>query len=235
MLSKGNISMCIYCGTDKYRKIYENHYGPIPKDAVGRSYDIHHLDGNHKNNDPKNLKAVTVQEHYNIHYSQGDYGACVKLKKRLALTPEELSILASLHNKKRWAALGRNHPAALNNYKRVKDGTHNFLGKDTNQKRIDSGTHNWVQEWNCVHCGKTGKNLRLYERWGHSDGKCILPRDFIPANADKNVYKWINKITGETVELTRTDLARKFNLNTKDIWRVVNKRIKTTKGWGLAE
>ena len=69
--------MCIYCNTTNYRKIYENHYGPIPKEENGRSYEIHHLDGNHHNNDPKNLKAVRIQEHYDIHYSQGDWSACL--------------------------------------------------------------------------------------------------------------------------------------------------------------
>ena len=52
-----------------YRKIYEDHYGQIPLDEEGRSYDIHHIDGNHNNNDISNLKAVTIQEHYDIHYA----------------------------------------------------------------------------------------------------------------------------------------------------------------------
>ena len=52
--------MCIYCGTNKYRKIYENHYGTIPKDENGRSYEIHHIDVNHSNNDLHNLKLVSI-------------------------------------------------------------------------------------------------------------------------------------------------------------------------------
>jgi hypothetical protein len=40
--------MCIYCTTNNYRKIYENHNGIIPKDSDGRTYEIHHIDGNHK-------------------------------------------------------------------------------------------------------------------------------------------------------------------------------------------
>ena len=68
-----SISMSIYqqnrTPSRIYRKIYEDHYGPIPKEENGRSYEIHHLDGNSNNNDPKNLIAVTLQEHYNIHYS----------------------------------------------------------------------------------------------------------------------------------------------------------------------
>lgn len=53
--------MCIYCKTDDYRKIYENHSGSIPK-----GYEIHHIDGNHSNNIPSNLMAVTAEEHYNL-------------------------------------------------------------------------------------------------------------------------------------------------------------------------
>jgi hypothetical protein len=55
-----------------YRKIYEQNFGPIPKEPNGRTYEIHHIDGNHNNNDPTNLSAMTIQEHYDIHYSQGD-------------------------------------------------------------------------------------------------------------------------------------------------------------------
>ena len=68
--------MCIYCATDNYRKIYETHYGPIPIDEEGRTFDIHHIDGNHSNNSPQNLKAVTIKEHYDIHYLQEDWSAC---------------------------------------------------------------------------------------------------------------------------------------------------------------
>ena len=64
--------MCIYCGTNKYRKIYEHHHGLIPKEENGRTYEIHHIDGNHSNNNPSNLTAVTLQDHYDIHYSQQD-------------------------------------------------------------------------------------------------------------------------------------------------------------------
>ena len=61
--------MCIYCGTPKYRKIYENHYGEIPIDENGRIFEIHHIDGDHDNNHYTNLMAVTIHEHYDIHKS----------------------------------------------------------------------------------------------------------------------------------------------------------------------
>jgi hypothetical protein len=86
--------MCTYCITTNYRKIYENHIGPIPYDGNGRTYEIHHIDGNHGNNDPTNLIAVTLQEHYDIHYNQKDWNACKLMKlQRMEHTPEEIAEL----------------------------------------------------------------------------------------------------------------------------------------------
>lgn len=128
--------MCIYCGTTKYRKIYENHHGSIPKDSDGRTYEIHHIDGNKKNNNPDNLVALSIQEHYDVHYSQGDYGACLFIARyRLNHSVEEISELARLN--------------ALN---RVKNGTNPFLGGEIQRKsskaRVKAGTHQFLDsEW----------------------------------------------------------------------------------------
>jgi hypothetical protein len=110
--------MCIYCGTKNYRKIYETHYGLIPKDNDGRSYEIHHLDGDRNNNNPSNLKAVSIQEHYDIHFSQGDYGACLRMSHRMNISPVEKSRLSRI--------------IALN---QVKNGVHPF------QKRSDGTSY----------------------------------------------------------------------------------------------
>ena len=113
-----------------YRTIYQKHYGKIPVDADGRSYEIHHIDGDHTNNDPLNLKAVTIQEHYDIHYSQGDWYACLLISGALKISPEEKSKLSRL--------------AAL---EAVENGTHNFLGgkiqKRTQQRLVEAGEHHW--------------------------------------------------------------------------------------------
>lgn len=84
-----------------YRKIWESHNGPIPVDEDGRSYEIHHKDGNHANNDIKNLVCVSIKEHYDIHFTQGDYAACHLIAKRMAKTSDELSKIVSDLNKKR--------------------------------------------------------------------------------------------------------------------------------------
>jgi len=113
-----------------YRKIYKQHYGEIPVDADGRSFEIHHIDGDHSNNNPLNLKAVTIQEHYDIHYSQGDWYACLLISGALNISPEEKSKLSRL--------------GAL---KAVENGTHNFLGgkiqKQAQDRLVEAGKHHW--------------------------------------------------------------------------------------------
>jgi hypothetical protein len=105
--------MCIYCTTNNYRKIYEHHHGAIPVDDLGRTYEIHHTDGNHHNNHPSNLQCVSVQEHYDIHYAQEDWGACFCIAKRLKLTKEQISGLIRAHNRNQKGAnnpfWGRTH------------------------------------------------------------------------------------------------------------------------------
>ncbi|MCG7944914.1 MAG: HNH endonuclease [Candidatus Thiodiazotropha taylori] len=76
-----------------YRQIWEKHNGPIPKDSDGRSYEIHHIDGNRDNNNISNLMCVSAREHFSIHHKQGDYGACVLIARRLALTGDQISDL----------------------------------------------------------------------------------------------------------------------------------------------
>lgn len=108
-----------------YRKIYEEHYGTIPKEPNGRSYEIHHKDGDHTNNDPANLVAVTLQEHYDLHYAQGDYGACYMMaSQRMNRSPEEISQLASIQQRAR-----------------VENGTHHLLGGKIQRRLVKEGKH----------------------------------------------------------------------------------------------
>jgi hypothetical protein len=123
--------MSIYISKN-YRKIYEQYHGPIPIDTEGRTYDIHHIDGNHKNNNPNNLVAVSIQEHHDIHQSQGDWGACSAILMRMKLSPDELSRRASEYG-----------------IQRTKEGKNAFSGgritREGNAKRLANGTHNFLK------------------------------------------------------------------------------------------
>lgn len=143
--------MCIHCGTNKYRKIYQNHYGPIPREADGRTFEIHHIDGNHQNNHPENLVAITLQEHYNIHLRQGDYGACALMAKKLKMTPSEISMLATKYNNER--VKNGTHPLMKRpdggsfQTDLVKKGVHPLQtrpdGTNVQTDRVSKGTHPW--------------------------------------------------------------------------------------------
>ena len=86
--------MCTYCTTQNYRKVYQIHYGPIPLDKNRRRYHIHHVDGNRSNNHYTNLIAVSIEEHYQIHFEQKDWNACVHLAGQMGKSPEDISALA---------------------------------------------------------------------------------------------------------------------------------------------
>lgn len=129
------INTKILSDTTNYRKIYESYYGKIPIDEDGRSYEIHHVDGNHNNNNISNLKCVSIQEHYDIHYAQGDWGACLLISRNMKISPERKSKLARQHN-----------------LKLVENGTHHLLGGASQRKhsrniqlrKVRNGTHPWV-------------------------------------------------------------------------------------------
>lgn len=136
-----------------YRRIYENNHGPIPKDENGRSYEIHHIDGNHSNNHIDNLICVSIQEHYDIHYKQGDWAACSLITSRMNISPEEQSRLASELVRKSVAEGTHNflggEVSRRSNAKRITNGTHNLLGKNNpTHERVINGTHNFQdREW----------------------------------------------------------------------------------------
>ena len=81
-----------------YRKLWEQHHGPIPKDEYGRTYDIHHIDGNRKNNSLDNLVCLSIEDHYKIHLkqfeetkSEKEFASLVFLSKRMNRTIESLT------------------------------------------------------------------------------------------------------------------------------------------------
>lgn len=149
-----------------YRKIYESFYGKIPKDSNGRSYDIHHIDGNRENNSIENLVALSIEEHYALHLEQKDYGACLLIARRMDVLPEDISTISKLTQKNRIAKGNHNIANASVeerkewNSKRVLNGTHNFLkqnrkpdvqygldssaSKKLSLERLEKGTHNLI-------------------------------------------------------------------------------------------
>ena len=144
--------MCIYCTTTNYRKIYENHVGPIPYDEEGRKYHIHHIDGNRKNNQPDNLLAVSIIDHLIIHESQGDWAACLRLSSMLKTKPDQHAEYARQNQLNRVSknihVWQDKEKQSQEQKRRVTNGTHNWLGGEIQRsnaiKRINDGTHNFL-------------------------------------------------------------------------------------------
>jgi hypothetical protein len=123
--------------TEDYRKIYESHFGELPLDEDGRRFHIHHIDGDATNNDISNLVALSINQHFKIHYSQGDWAACLLLAEQMNISHTEVAEMARKHANDR-----------------VKNGTHNFLGPEPNRKRIEEGTHNFLRREDGSSLGK---------------------------------------------------------------------------------
>jgi hypothetical protein len=209
-----SISMTIYTSKRnhrEYRKIYEDHYGKIPIDELGRSYDIHHKDGDRSNNDPSNLVALSRKQHYQVHYDQGDYFAAWLIAKDIDKTGEELGELSRQHAKKlvesgKHNLLKRPDGTSVAS-DRVKDGTHHLLSGDiqrrVNMERLANGTHQ---------CLKKGKEAPRYDHrvfyFAHNDG---------------------TKFTG-----TQYDFRKLYpNVLAGHMSRLISGDLKSTKGWKL--
>ena len=158
-----------------YRKVWVEHNGPIPLDNSGRSYEVHHKDGNRNNNSIDNLVCVSIREHYDIHYDQGDWAACRLIAERMEIGAEEKKLLAEKNattmvkegthpflkeNRKKYGCNGiTSEDAKTRSEILVKENKHPFqkgnsgyldsnLASERNSKRIDEGTHNFVGESN---------------------------------------------------------------------------------------
>lgn len=179
-----------------YRKIYEQHYGPIPKDDIGRSYEIHHIDGNHSNNQIENLLCVSIQEHYNIHLQQGDYNAASMIARRMhyELSSEELSHIARLSVLKQKAENKHNlsNPELRKIYikKQIENRTHPFFNRELQSKKGKKGAgasrnmrtsrftannpNNTLKT--CEYCGKT-TTAPMIGKWHGAKCKSLTHSD----------------------------------------------------------
>jgi hypothetical protein len=246
--------MCIYCNTTNYRKIYENHHGPIPKEKDGRSYEIHHIDGNHANNSPDNLMAITIQEHYNIHYLQEDFFACYLIAtQRMNKSPREISELAKKNvskqiNDGKNAFVGGDIQREVNK-RRISDGTHHLLkrpdGTSHASDKVKSGTHIFSRKADGTSLTKTRTALGQNPFSKRSDGSSLsldmvnagthhlLGKDHSGENNpsyDHTLYTFKHKVTGEIVEMTQYNLSRQYDLNKSNVNAMIKGR-KSCGGW----
>lgn len=187
-----------------YRKIWEEKYGKIPKDDEGRPYEIHHVDGNRNNNSIENLVCITIKEHYDTHYKQGDYGACVMIAKRMSLSRDHMSKIQ----------IGVKRPGVGG----VKKGTIPWNKGYTGYKL------NFTEEGKIKRLEAVKKKSKIKDE----DAKQIR-EDFenqIPINNDK-----IGKImkNGRSMSYERAfclEYSEKFNVSDQYIYRIIKGKVK---------
>lgn len=177
-----------------YRKIWEQHYGEIPKDVNNVTYDIHHIDGNRSNNNISNLKAVSLQEHYDIHFEQGEYQSAYFIALRMFNFDPNIKQLMSEHQRELWQIGNHNFQVSPeiksswaksavhkqiksnknklcgpdNNLSLKEKGIHPLVGGEASRKgvlsQLKSGTHACLRIFYCDLCNKKIKGSANYKR-----------------------------------------------------------------------
>jgi len=157
-----------------YRKIWEQTHGQIPKDEQGRTYDIHHIDGNRKNNSIENLICLSLEDHYKIHLkqfeetkSEKEFRSLVFLSSRIDKSVEDLTgwtVSLETREKIRKALKGKKRPPEVTQKMKEKlkgikwseeqiksrvDGLKNFYKENDRESRTE-----WRKKISDKHKGK---------------------------------------------------------------------------------
>lgn len=217
--------MSIYRRNKNHRKIYEQHFGPIPKESNGRTYEVHHLDGDPNNNDPANLVAVTIQDHFDIHFSQGDWRACILLSRRLRLNEDDIKLLRK--------KIGDSH-RDKNIYELINVNGSKFIGTreefQNKYPNVNSGNLSKI----------INKKLPSTQGWRLVSEPQPVRNSF---QSDNIIYDFIHKdgrlFKGSRTELldAQSDFTRKNRRSdTSNLWRLTNNSngVKSVRGWRLS-
>jgi hypothetical protein len=226
-----------------YRKIYEQHYGPIPKDDEGRTFEIHHKDGDTENNDPANLVALSIKDHYDLHYSQGDWSACLAMSHRMKISPEEKSELARENSLRQF----KNGTSGL-----AKWNANQGWGKlhDSSDKTIYCFEHTKTKErvystrYEFYKKYKMAAHQLALLIYGHHRtvyGWALITTnsDGSETNSDKQnklkdhtIYTFRNRVTGEIVNMTRSELSKTHGVCHRALSKLIkNPNKKRIKDW----
>jgi hypothetical protein len=174
-----------------HRRIWHDNYGEIPIDENGISYEIHHINGNYNDNRIENLKCVSIEEHYNIHYNQGDSYACAAIlrrmkynllsfeerQKHLSLSGENHPMFGKNHSASAKEKISKNHAdvSSKNNPMYGRSHTEESIKKISNAKKGHGAgipkspetrkkMSESVKKLTCPHCGKSARGNSM-KRW----------------------------------------------------------------------
>ncbi len=190
-----------------YRKIWERVNGPIPTDNQGRRYEIHHIDGNKKNNKLSNLMCISIEEHYKIHYDREDWAAAYRIAQRMCIDPKIKSELMSKSNKKRLEE--GNHPFLDEKVRelvrqRTQDlidkGEHPFQNPEVIKKAVENKRNKYS------HQELSNQTKKGWETWKKNNPNADRTTKGSRVGAD-NVRgtKWYHRLDGSQLRTTPDD------------------------------
>jgi len=186
-----------------YRKIWSEQNGDIPKDEFGRSYEIHHKDGNHQNNKIENLECINIQEHYQKHYENGDYGACVLIAKRMNMPPDYLSKIQ----------LGKKRPGVGG----VKKGTIPWNKGKKGYKLHDDVS---LEKISKSSCGENNPKSKLTEK----DAECIIKLYLSKPNLNGVGEKKRNGLCMSYDRLFSIKISETYFITPQNVTRIIKEK-----------
>ena len=180
-----------------YRKIWSDNYGPIPVDENGRSYEIHHIDGDRDNNSLDNLMCISIEEHYRIHYEQGDFFACGLIGMRMNdLSPREVQLKLVKEGKHPWIKKNRGDKILGNQFT---SETSSKLARERAKAGIlpaqinaSKGKHHWQTEEHSKRVSELNKirkknTVTVTDLNGESKR---IPRDVFEKQKNGSIENW---------------------------------------------
>lgn len=173
-----------------YRKLWIKVNGPIPVDEQGRSFEIHHIDGNRKNNSIENLQCLSIEDHYKLHYEKRDFLAAKLISERLGNPLKNIpdwNLSEEGRQRIRESKLGDKNP--MRNPEVSKKVAEALKGrkksKEAEKKRLETATRNGTlkrteatkakmrkpkEQIQCPHCKLIG-GISQMKRWHFSNCK----------------------------------------------------------------
>jgi hypothetical protein len=191
-----------------YRRLWEKVNGSIPLDDKDRKYEIHHIDGDRKNNDISNLVCISIEEHFKIHYDQKDWGAAYRIAQRMDIDPKIKSELMSKSNKKRLEegshpfmdseCRERAHKAVA---KKLANNEHPFQNPEIIRKAVIAKQNKYS------HQELSDQTKKGWEAWKNKNPNADRTTKGSVAGAGKTRgTKWYHKPDGSQLRTTPEDL-----------------------------
>lgn len=157
-----------------YRQIYEKEYGKLNK-----GLEIHHIDGNRKNNLLSNLQALTIEEHLQIHLDQHDWGAVQAILMRIKNPNLNISDIARKTQNKLLNE-------QKHNFQKI---DRKFISKRTMRDRLNAGNPAFLGILNPI---ENGRNAGLIAAKNKAGFLNINSKNH-GSNFVKNTKWWTNK------------------------------------------